>query len=363
MMGACVRRAPPVPSTEPIRLGELASLTGAQAPFGQAAHKGIQLAVEEANLHGGRKVELLTEDDRGEPAEVAGAVERLAAKGALVVLGEVATSLSLAAAPVAQKLRIPMISPGSTHPDVTRQGDYIFRVCFTDPFQGAVLARFALNYLQLRKAAIFLDGSAEYSRGLAEHFSKEYLANGGTIVERGEYLPGEKGLEKKLAPIVAARPDLLFLPGYFTEVGAAASAARKLGFKGVFLGGDGWDGDGLVKGAGKALVGAYFSNHFSAEDRNPEVQSFVARFQARYSETPTALAAVGYDAARVALEAVRRAPESTRPAIRTALASTRNFAGVTGIITMSATRDAMKPAVVLKVREKGQHQYVTTVNP
>ncbi len=365
--GACTRRPSPAPVTEEIRLGEFSSLSGVQAPFGNSAHSGIQLAVDEANLQGGvngRKVRLVSYDDRGEESEVRRLVERLATSDeALVVLGEVATSLSLAAAPVAQRLKVPMISPGSTHPEVTRAGDYIFRVCFTDPFQGAVMARFALNYLQLKKAALFVDGTTEYSRGLADHFTKEYASTGGKILARADYSPGDKDFRKALGPLVAAKPDLIFLPGYFTEVGAIAAQARKLGFKGLFLGGDGWEGNGLHKVGGKDLEGSYFSNHFAAEDKNPEVQAFVARFQARYHQTPTALAAVGYDAARVALDAIRRASTPTRAGVRDALASTRNFLGVTGIITISPSRDAVKPAVVLKVTKKGPYEYVTTVNP
>jgi branched-chain amino acid transport system substrate-binding protein len=364
---ACVRRPAPVEVAEEIRLGEFSSLTGPQAPFGLAAHSGIKLAVDEANLQGGingRKVRLIHYDDRGDPAEVERLVERLATSDqALVVLGEVATELSLVAGPIAQKLKVPMISPGSTHPDVTRAGDHVFRVCFTDPFQGAVMARFALNYLQLKKGAMFVDGSTEYSRGLAEHFAKEYTASGGKILARSEYDPASKDFKKALAPVVEAKPELIFLPGYFTEVATIAATARKLGFKGLFLGGDGWEGNGLHRLAGTALNGAYFSNHFSAEDRNPEVQAFVARFQARYHEAPTALAAVGYDAAKFALDAVRRASSPTRASVREALASTRNFPGVTGILTMSPTRDAVKPAVVLQVKPKGPYQYVTTVNP
>lgn len=367
LFGACTRRPLPVPVAEEIRLGEFSSLSGAQAPFGLSAHSGIQLAVDEANLQGGlngRKVRLVSYDDRGEASEVQRLVERLATSDeALVVLGEVATSLSLAAAPVAQRLKVPMISPGSTHPEVTRAGDYIFRVCFTDPFQGAVMARFALNYLQLKKAALFVDSTTEYSRGLAEHFTKEYGSSGGKILARADYAPGDKDFKKALGPLVAAKPDLIFLPGYFTEVGAIATQARKLGFKGLFLGGDGWEGNGLHRVGGKSLEGSYFSNHFAAEDKNPEVQAFVARFQARYHQIPTALAAVGYDAARVALDAIRRASPPTRAGIREALASTRNFPGVTGIITISPSRDAVKPAVVLKVTRSGPYEYVTTVNP
>ncbi len=366
-LSACVRRSTPVDLPEEIRLGEFSSMTGPQAPFGLAVHSGIQLAVEEANLHGGiggRKVRLISYDDRGEEGEARRLVERLATSDQVqVVLGEVATALSLAAAPVAQRLKVPMISPGSTHPEVTRIGDHIFRVCYTDPFQGAVMARFALNYLQMKKAAVFQDASTEYSRGLAEHFSREYQAGGGKILARGEYRNGEKDFKKALIPLVAAKPDVLFLPGYFSEVGSVAAQARKLGYRGLFLGGDGWEGLGARRLSGKAVEGSYFSNHFSPEDRNPAVQSFVARYQARFKEPPTALAAVGYDAAAVALDAIRRAGAPVRSAVRAALATTKNFPGVTGIITISPSRDALKPAVVLQVKDKGPYQYVTTVNP
>jgi len=366
-LSACVRRRIPVDVPEEIRLGEFSSLTGSQSPFGVSVHSGIQLAVEEANAQGGiggRKVRLISYDDRGEEGEARRLVERLAtADQVQVVIGEVATALSLAAAPVAQRLKVPMISPASTHPEVTRVGDHIFRVCFTDPFQGAVMARFALNYLQMKKAAVYQDVSTEYSRGLAEHFSREYQAGGGKVLARGEYRNGETDFKKGLAPLIAAKPDVLFLPGYFSEVGSVAAQARKLGYKGLFLGGDGWEGLGTRRLSGKAVEGSYFSNHFSAQDKNPAVQAFVARYQARFKEPPTALAAVGYDAVEVALDAIRRAGAPIRPAVRDALATTKNFPGVTGIISINASRDALKPAVVLQVRDKGPYGYVTTVNP
>lgn len=367
-LGACVRSKPPELVAPPeIRLGEFATRTGPQSPFGEAAHRGVQMAVDEANAQGGvtgRKIRLVSYDDRGEPSEAARLVERLATSdGALAVIGEVATALSLAAAPVAQRLKVPMISPGSTHPNVTKVGDYVFRVCFTDPFQGAAMARFALNNLKLKKAAVLFDEGTEYSKGLAEHFMREYAAGGGRVLAKGSYASGAQEFRKELAPLLAVKPEALFLPGYFTEAGPLARQARNMGFKGVFLGGDGWEGERLRESGGKAIVGAYFTNHFSPEDQNPEASGFVARFKARYSEVPGSISAIGYDAARVALDAIRRAPKLTPAAVRETLATTRNFPGVSGIITINASRDAVKPAVVLQVAAHGPHRYVTTINP
>ncbi len=350
-----------------ILLGEYGSMTGSESTFGISTHKGIMMAIEEANKAGGvkgKKFRVISYDDQGKADEAVTAVTKLITQDKVqMVLGEVASSRSIAAGAVAQQYRIPMVSPSSTNPKVTQLGDYIFRVCFIDPFQGAVMAKFAMNNLKLKKAAIFRDIKSDYSVGLANYFVEDFKRMGGEIVADIAYSSGDMDFNAQITKIKSVKPDLLFIPGYYTEVGLIARQARQQGFKGTFLGGDGWDSEKLTEIAGESILGGYFSNHYSHEDKNPVVQNFVSQYKAKFGEIPNGLAAMGYDAALVAIDAAKRATELSTKGFRDALASTTNFQGVTGIITINKDRDAVKPAVVLKVAGNQQYQYVTTINP
>ena len=350
-----------------ILIGEFGSMTGSESTFGVSTHKGIMMAVEDANKVGGirgRKLRVISYDDQGKSDEAVTTVTKLATQDKVsLLLGEVASSRSIAAGAVAQKYKIPMISPSSTNPKVTQIGDYIFRVCFIDPFQGAVMAKFAINHLKLKKAAVFTDLRSDYSVGLAKFFIEEFKKLGGSVSVEASYSSGDMDFNSQITKIKSVAPDLVFVPGYYTEVGLIARQARQQGFKGVFLGGDGWDSEKLTEIAGESILGGYFSNHYSHEDQNPVVQNFVAQYKAKYGEIPNGLAAMGYDAALVAIDAMKRATDLTPKAIRDAIAATTNFQGVTGIITINPERDAVKPAVVLKVAGNQQYKYVTTINP
>jgi len=347
--------------------GEFGSMTGSESTFGVATHKGIMMAVEEVNKAGGikgRQIRVITYDDQGKADEAVTAVTKLITQDKVsLLLGEVASSRSIAAGAVAQQYKIPMVSPSSTNPKVTQIGDYIFRVCFIDPFQGAVMAKFAMNNLKLQKAAILRDIRSDYSVGLANFFASEYKKMGGEIVADLAYSSGDMDFKSQLTAIKGKKPDLLFIPGYYTEVGLIARQARELGVKGALLGGDGWDSEKLTEIGGDAILGGYFSNHYSHEDQNPVVQNFVVQYKAKYGEIPNGLAAMGYDAAIVAIDAAKRAADLSPQGLRDALALTKNFQGVTGIITINEERNAVKPAVVLKVAGNQQYQYVTTINP
>jgi len=347
-----------------IRVGHFASLTGDTATFGQSADRGMQLAIQEINAAGGilgRPLELITEDDRSITEEARSAAQKLLQRDRVVaLLGEVASSRSLAAAPEAQRARIPMISPASTNPKVTEVGDYVFRACFIDPFQGAVMARFAAQELGARRVAILLDYKQDYSVGLADYFRRTFQELGGEIVADERYTSGDIEFRAQLTTLRAANPDAIFVPGYYTEVGLIAKQARELGIQVPMLGGDGWDSEKTLEIGGAAVEGYFFSTHYSADAESPKVQDFVKRYRSSYGGVPDAMAALGYDTALIFADALRRAGSSEGPKLRDAIAATREFDGVTGRISIDAERNARKDAVVLKI-ENGRFRYYRTI--
>ncbi len=353
-----------------VLLGHVASLTGSEATFGDSSDKGIKLALADVNGKGGvkgRQVEVKTYDDGGKPEEAAVAATRLIVQDKVaVLLGEVASTRSLAMAPIADANHVPMISPSSTNPKVTKVGDkvrpYVFRVCFIDPFQGTVMAKFSRETLKLSRVAILRDVGNDYSMGLADYFLSKFKELGGTIVDDQSFKAGDQDFKAQLTAIKGKNPDGIYVPGYYTDVALIARQARELGMKQPLMGGDGWDSARLYEIGGKALDGCYFSNHYSPEDPSPRLQDFVKRYKAAYGEVPDSLAAQAYDAGRIACDAMSRARDLSGEAIRDAVASTKGYEGVTGVITINADHDAVKPAVVLKI-EGGKAHYVTTVNP
>jgi branched-chain amino acid transport system substrate-binding protein len=349
-----------------ILIGEFGSLTGTTATFGISTKNGIDMAIDEINNAGGllgKKVRVIVEDDQGRPEEAQTVVTKLINKDQVIaVLGEVASSRTMAAAPVAQQNAIPMISPSSTNPKVTEIGDYIFRVCFIDPFQGLVMAKFATNSLKVKNVAILRDIKNDYSVGLADVFVENFKGMGGNIVADESYSEGDTDFSAQLTSIRARKPEAVFLPGYYTEVGLIVRQAKSLGLNVPFLGGDGWDSPALVKIGGAAVNGSYYSNHFSVSDPNPKIQKFVADYKARFGETPDALAGLGFDAASILFDAIKRANSTEGAKIRDALAATKDFAGITGSITLDKDRNAVKPAVVLQVKD-GNLEYVETIMP
>lgn len=349
-----------------IKIGEVGSMTGSEATFGISTHEGIELAIKEQNAKGGikgQKIELISLDNQGKPEEAAIATTKLITQDKVVaVLGEVASSRSLAMAPIAQKYKIPMVSPSSTNPKVTAVGDYIFRVCFIDPFQGAVMAKFATENLKAKTVAIFRDVKSDYSVGLSDFFKAAFLKSGGVVVVDQSYSSGEVDFNSQLTSIRAKKPDVIFLPGYYTEVGLIAKQARKLGIKAAILGGDGWDSEKLYEIGGKSLNNSFFSNHYSQDDKTPAVQEFIDTYKKSYKKVPDGLGALGYDAARVLFAAMETTKSLNSAEIQGALSKTKDFQGVTGKITMDAMRNATKSAVVLEVKD-GKFLYKTTINP
>lgn len=358
LAGACGKKGGGDSGTGPIVVGHFASMSGPQATFGISTDRAIQLAIEEKNAAGGvkgRKIVLKTIDDRGVQSEAQTAVTRLInQEGAVAVLGEVASSLSLAGGPVAQKAKIPMISPSSTNPDVTDVGDYIFRVCFLDDFQGWVAAKFAKDNLKATKVAILYDQAQAYSSGLADYFEKAFKEMDGEIVTKQAYTGGNLEISAQLQAIKGANAEVVFVPGYYSDAGTIIRKGKEAGIEAKFLGGDGWDSEELPKIAGDAINGNYFTNHYAPEEDRPAVKNFVEKYKAKYGATPDGLAALGYDAALVLFDAMERAKSLNGPDLRDAIAATKDFTGVTGTFSIDENRNAKKSAVVVEYKDGKQ---------
>lgn len=355
----------PEASGSEIVIGHYASMTGSEATFGISTDAGIQMAVAERNKAGGvkgKQIKLITLDNQGKPQETQTVVTKLIEQYKVsAVLGEVASSRSLAGAPICQRKGVPMISPSSTNEDVTAVGDMISRVCFIDSFQGPVGAKFAKETMKFQKGAVLYNRAQAYSSGLRTLFADAFKGMGGEIVDEEAFSDGDNDFSAQLTAIRVKNPEFIYVPGYYTEVVNIARQARKLGITCPLIGGDGWDSEEL-KNAGDALNNCYFSNHYSHEDKRPEVQEFVKKYQEQYKKVPDGLAALGYDAARMLFDAMERAPSLAGKDLAAAINSTKDFAGVTGKITIDANRNATKDAVILEI-VNGALKYKATIKP
>lgn len=356
-----------VPAAEPpIKVGEYASLTGKEATYGQASHRGTVLAIEEINARGGvlgRQLELVVEDTQSKPGESATVVKKLISRDKVVaILGEIASGRSLEAAPICQNARIPMISPGSTTPQLTARRNYIFRACFIDSFQGTVMAKFAEHTLKARRVAMLTSATSAESVGLAKYFREEFTRSGGTIVLEQKFSDGDKDFRAQLTAIRAAEVDGIFVPAYYAEAGLICKQARELGIRVPLFGIDGWESPELVRLAGDAVEGCYFVTHFSPENNASAVVSFNERYRKRWGLESDALAALGYDSVLMLVDAIERAGSAEPARIRDALARTKNLHGATGTITLDADRNPTKSAVILQVRD-GRFHFVESIEP
>jgi branched-chain amino acid transport system substrate-binding protein len=358
--------APSLSAQEPIKIGQFASITGKEASLGQSSNNGTMMAIDDLNAAGGvlgRPLLLVTEDTQSKPGETATVVKKLISRDKVIaLLGEVASSRSLEAAPIAQAAKIPMISPASTNPKVTETGAYIFRTCFIDPFQGPVMARFARERLKAKRVALVVSNSSAYSIGLAKFFREAFVANGGTIVLEQKYSEGDKDFKAQLTAIKAAGVDAVFNPGYYNEGALIVRQARDLGLTLPIFGADSWEAEALIELGGKAVEGAYLCSHYSPEDPSPRVQKFVAAYKQRFGSTPDSNASLGYDSVLVLVDAIRRAGTTERGALREAIATTRDFMAVTGKITIDSERNASKNAVIIQVKN-GKFEFVQSLSP
>ncbi len=350
-----------------IKLGHYGSLTGKDAAFGVATRKGVLLAIEEINAKGGvlgRPLAYLVEDIQSKQGESATAVKKLISRDKVVaVIGANASANSLEAAPICQNSKIPMMAISSTNPRVTEVGDYIFRICFIDPFQGAVLAKFAHTSLKAKRVALLTAVNSPYSVGLSAVLRQDFTARGGEIIAEQRYNEGEKDFRAQLTALRPLKPDVIAITGFYAEAALICLQARALGIDVPFIGGDGWEAPQLIELGGKAVEGTYYSTYFSAENDAPEVRAFVKKFSARWNnETPEAVSALGYDAVYLIAAAMTKAGTTTGPTLRDAIAATKNFPGVTGQTTIDEKRNSAKAAVMLTVKN-GRSLFFESVTP
>ena len=349
-----------------IRVGEYGSMTGEQATFGKTTHEGILLAVKQINAAGGvngKTIKLFFEDNASKSDQTKNVVTSLITdKKVVALLGEVASGRSLIGGPIAQKYGIPMISPSSTNPEVTKIGDKIFRVCFIDPDQGYAVAKFSVDSLKATKAAILFDQKQPYSTGLRDNFRDAFKKLGGTITTEQAYSGGDSDVSAVLVSIRDSKPDVIFVPGYYNDVPNIAIQARKLGLTQPLLGADGWETDHLPEKAEGKLDGCYYSNHYAPADKRPESVTFVEAYKKEYGVEPSALAALGYDSAMLLFDAMKRAKSLGGNDLAQALKDTKDFKGATGTINFNANRDVVKPMVIIKITGN-KEVYETTIDP
>lgn len=354
-------------SAEALKVGVVSPITGATATFGQENVNGIKLAYEKIKKAAAntRKFDLVIEDDKSDAIESTTATRKLINIDKIsAMIGEPTSSLALASAPIVQEAKIPFITPTATNIKVTQVGDYISRACFTDDFQGVVMAKFAVNTLKKKKGLVLIENTSDYSKGLAKSFTDEFLKMGGKLASTDEltYAAKDTDFQSLMRKVKRANPDFIFVPGYYVEVGLIIKQARSLGINVPFLGGDGWDSPKLFEIAGAAVKGSYISNHFAPDDKDPVVQNFVKDYKKVYGVNPGGFAALGYDALGIMNAAIQKA-KSTKPAdINAALVATKDYQGVTGKITFDANRNPKKAAVVLEAKEGG-FVFHSKVNP
>lgn len=348
-----------------IRIGIVAPITGEAATFGISAKNSAILYFDSVNESGGingMMINYIVEDDKGDPAEGVNAYSKLIDQDKVsVICGTVMSRVCLAGAPIAQSKGVPMVSPTSTNPAVTLVGDYIFRACFIDPFQGFVAAGYAIDIAGARTAAVLYDSGNDYTKDLAEVFRAEFSRQGGKIAAFENYTAGTTDFNTQLVKIKKTNPDVLFLPNYYSDTGLIARQARGMGITAQFLGSDGWDSPDLVKIAGDSINGGVFVNHFTPESDLPAAKKFVRDYEAKFGQKPDALGALAYEAAMIIVEAIKVAGSTDSRAIRDALAAT-NMETITGTIKYDDNRNPVKSAVILEIKD-GKVFYKTSVNP
>jgi len=340
-------------NADEIVIGVYLSMSGKNADFGITTNNGIELAVEEINAAGGiggKKIKLVLKDTRSKPEEAQTVAKQLATQDkAVAVIGSVESGQSIKAAPVFQEAGIPMVSPSSTNPEVTKQGDRIFRVCYLDDFQGQACAAFAFHDLKLKRTGIVFAADDDYSKGLAEFYRTHFKKLGGDVAVEATYQGEVSDFKDQVSAIVAKSPEVVFVPVYYGTIGLIAREFRKQGFKGPLLGGDGWESPQLVQLAGETLEGCYFGFHYDPEDPDAKVQGYIKGYKAKLKTEPNSLSALGYDAVYVIKQAIELGGGSSSDQITAGLRKIKGYHGVTGTFDIDANRNARKPITMLKI--------------
>lgn len=356
-----------------VKIGMVYELTGNTASYGTSAADGAKLAFKEINANGGvlgKQIKIVTADNKGEPSESANAMTKLITQDRVTaVTGFTVSSCGIAGSAVAEDTKIPLVAAATVNPRVTvdektgKVKDYTFRACFIDSFQGTVSANFALNNLKTSKSAIMIDNSSDYSKGLAQVFKEVFTNGGGQIVAEEAYLQKDQDYKSVLTKIKAQNPDIIYLPGYYEDVGKIVKQARELGIMIPILGGDAWDSPKLVEiGSPEVLNNTYFTNFYSVQDTSPASQAFVEAYKKEYGQFPDSMAAMGYDAAYLLVDAIKRADSVDPSKIREALSTTKDFKSVSGTMDLSPSHDAIRGVVIIEMKD-GKQVYKETVKP
>jgi branched-chain amino acid transport system substrate-binding protein len=360
-----------VPShAKEIKIGLITPLSGDVKTYGESVRNSFLIAVEEANARGGvagMKITYVIQDDKNDATEAANVANLLVNQYRVkAIVGSVTSKATIPVSDIIQAAKIPTLTPTATNPKVTvadgKRKDYMFRSCFIDPFQGMVMARFSRDTLKKKSAAVLFDASNDYSKGTAEVFRDAFRKQGGTVAAFEAYGKDDVDFSALLTKVKASGADVLFLPDYYNKVGLIAKQAQEKGLKIQLVGPDGWDSPDLVKIAGTAIEGGYFSNHYSPDDLRPEVVAWVKKYKEKHGQVPDALGTLAYDGTNLLLEAIRKAGSDDPKKIRDALASIKGFNGVTGKATLDMNGDSIKSAAIVKI-EGGRQKFVKMVNP
>jgi len=360
-------------ASKDIKIGVLNEMTGSNATFGASSANGAKMAIKEANAKGGvlgKQIQAVIADNKSEPSEAANAMTKLATQDKVVaVTGTFSSSNAIAASNVAEATKLPYMAIGATNPKVTvdeqsgKVKNYTFRVCFIDPFQGTVGANFVLNSLKLNKAVMLVDSSSDYSKGLAAFFKDAFVKGGGSVLAEESYLQKDQDFKTILTKVKALNAEVIYVPGYYEEVGKIVKQAREIGITVPIVGGDGWDSPKLVEiGTGAALNNTYFTNHYSPDDTSATSQAFVESYKKEYGQAPDAMAVLSYDGTNILIDAIKRANSVDPEKIREALAATKDYLAITGSTTLNASHDAVKNAVIIEMKD-GKQVFKATVKP
>jgi branched-chain amino acid transport system substrate-binding protein len=360
-------------SEDVIKIGANLELSGAVASYGSSIADGIELAVEEINKDGGidgKQIEIVKVDNKSDAAEATNAAIKLTSQDQVTaIIGAATSGNTVAQAQIANDNKTILLSPSGTSPNVTvsedgKLNEFVFRTSFIDPFQGTVAANFAADELKVTKAAIFADSASDYAKGLAASFKETFEAAGGEIVSEESYVAKDTDFRSTLTRIKAENPEFIFIPGYYEEVGLIVKQAREMGIDVALMGADGWDSPKLVELAGaEALNNTFITNHYSSEDPDEKIQTFVSTFKEKYDDkSPDAFNALGYDSVYLLADAIERAGGVDATKIKDALAETKDLSLVTGTVTVDENHNPVKSATVLEYKD-GKQVFNTKVNP
>ncbi|HWR30790.1 MAG TPA: ABC transporter substrate-binding protein [Negativicutes bacterium] len=364
-------KAKPAAESNEIRIGGNIEMTGGVANFGNQTLNGMKLAFKQVNESGGvlgKKINLILADNKSEAAESTNATTKLITQDKVsIVMGPIVSSNVLATVQVAQDNKVLVMAPTGTNEKITVDGGkvrpYAFRACFIDPFQGRVMANYASKSLKMKTAVIYIDSSSDYSKGVAASFEETFIKNGGKIVGKEAFLQKDQDFKSTLTKIKAMNADTIFIPAYYEEVGKIVKQAREMGITMPLLGTDGWDDPKVVEIAGAAaLNNTFFSNHYSSQDKDPNVLKFVEAYKKEYNVEPSSMAALGYDAAMLVVDAIKRANSTDATKVKEAMEQTKNLQVSTGIVTMDSNHNPIKSAVVIEMKD-GKQTFKEKINP